>query len=200
MILLSSNAQQIFWLGRYLTRVQYLCTQFPFKEDQQALIYAHAFALDAADATALNVLVQDPNQFASFDQLYQHAKDNIQDLRGVLSAKSYAELNQLIKVANDNKAYICDVIGECHDILEAESQDIFLFFVLGQNVEQLDRQLRLDQDTQRTLDDIEKIVDLLTHLGWQQLAGAWEQLQVLPNSINFYRFSDRIQQLFEVDV
>ncbi len=30
MILLSTNAENIFWLGRYLTRTQYLCAQFPF--------------------------------------------------------------------------------------------------------------------------------------------------------------------------
>ena len=32
MILLNSNAQHIFWLGRYLTRIQYLCGQFPFHD------------------------------------------------------------------------------------------------------------------------------------------------------------------------
>lgn len=200
MILLSSNAQQIFWLGRYLTRVQYLCSQFPFEDDELADQYAHAFALNAHNADSLNHLVQDEQQFASFTQQFQCAKDNIQDLRGVLSAKSYAELNQLIKTASENKSYICDVVGECHDILEAESQDVFLFFVLGQHVEQLDRQLRLQQETQDTLIDLEKIIYLLSHLGWSELKGAWLQLQILPNSINFYRFSDHIQQLFEVDV
>ena len=200
MILLSSNAQQIFWLGRYLTRVQYLCSQFPFEDDEVAHQYANAFVLNVSDAAALNALVQDEQHISSFSQQFQCAKDNIQDLRGVLSAKSYAELNQLIKTASENKSYICDVVGECHDILEAESQDIFLFFVLGQNVEQLDRQLRLQQDTQDTLTDLEKIIDLLSHFGWTNLKGAWLQLQILPNSINFYRFSDHIQQLFEVDV
>jgi uncharacterized alpha-E superfamily protein len=200
MILLSSNAQQIFWLGRYLTRVQYLCSQFPFEDDQLARDYANAFALAAYDAASLNTLLNDTQQMASFSQQFQCAKDNIQDLRGVLSSKSYAELNQLIKTASEDKSYICDVVNECHDILEAESQDVFLFFVLGQNVEQLDRQLRLQQDTQETLVDLEKIIDLLSHVGWSTLKSAWLQLQMLPNSMNFYRFSDHVQQLFEVDV
>ena len=85
MILLSSNAQQIFWLGRYLTRVQYLCSQFPFQDNEQARAYANAFALAAHDAESLNQLVQNPQQFASFTQQFQCAKDNIRDLRGVLS-------------------------------------------------------------------------------------------------------------------
>jgi hypothetical protein len=200
MILLSSNAQQIFWLGRYLTRVQYLCSQFPFEDDHHADEYATAFSLPAHDAASLNALVQDSQQMASFSQQFQYAKDNIQDLRGVLSAKSYAELNQLIKTAGENKSYICNVVAECHDILEAESQDVFLFFVLGQQIEQFDRQLRLKQDPEQTLTDLAKIIDLLSHLGWSSLKSAWLQLQILPNSINFYRFSDHIQQLFEVDV
>lgn len=36
--------------------------------------------------------------------------------------------------------------SECQDILETESETIFLFFSLGQGIEELDRQLRLQQD------------------------------------------------------
>lgn len=200
MILLSSNAQQIFWLARYLTRVQYLCSQFPFQADDAAKKYANAFALGEHDAASLNTLVQDVQHFASFAQQFSCAKDNIQDLRGVLSAKSYAELNQLIKNASENSLDICDVVSECHEILEAEAQDIFLFFMLGQYVEQLDRQLRLKQDTQVTLNQLDQVIDLLTQLGWSGVKAAWQQLHILPNSINFYHFSDHIQHLFEVDV
>lgn len=200
MILLSSNAQQIFWLGRYLTRVQYLCSQFPFQNDATAQKYAYAFALGTHNAASLNALVQDHSHFASFHQQFQHAKDNIQDLRGVLLAKSYAELNQLIKQASEREVEICNVVAECHDILEAEAQDIFLFFMLGQYVEQLDRQLRFQEDTQQTLDALDQVVDLLSHMGWAGLKSAWQPLQLLPNSINFYQFSDHIQHLFEVDV
>lgn len=200
MILLSSNAQQIFWLGRYLTRVQYLCSQFPFQNDAAAQQYAHAFALGTHNAASLNALVQDHSHFASFYQQFKHAKDNIQDLRGVLLAKSYAELNQLIKKASEREVEICNVVAECNDILEAESQDIFLFFMLGQYVEQLDRQLRFQEDAEQTLDALDQVVDLLSYMGWSGLKNAWQPLQVLPNSINFYQFSDHIQHLFEIDV
>lgn len=130
MILLNSNAQHIFWLGRYLTRIQYTCSQFPFVEDQEALQYAHAFCLPAFDASSLNALLLDAEQPSSFHQQFQYAKDNIQDLRGILSAKTYAELNQLIKNAHANASYICDVAADCHDVIEAESADVFLFFSL----------------------------------------------------------------------
>ncbi|MFN4107023.1 MAG: alpha-E domain-containing protein [Acinetobacter johnsonii] len=200
MILLSTNAENIFWLGRYLTRTQYLCAQFPFTQDQPAMDYAHAFCLPAFDACSLNELILNPNNPASFNQLFQSAKSNVQDLRGILSAKAYAELNQFIKNATENTAYICDVVGECQDVLESEASDVFLFFSLGQMIEQLDRQIRLKQDAQNTLVEIENIVMLLKEMGWLNLAQAWLELKSQPDAMNFYHFSDYIQQLFEVDV
>lgn len=200
MILLSTNAENIFWLGRYLTRTQYLCAQFPFTQDQPAMDYAHAFCLPAFDACSLNELILNPNNPASFIQQFQSAKSNVQDLRGILSAKAYAELNQFIKNATENTAYICDVVGECQDVLESEASDVFLFFSLGQMIEQLDRQIRLKQDAQNTLVEIENIVMLLKEMGWLNLAQAWLELKSQPDAMNFYHFSDYIQQLFEVDV
>ena len=200
MILLSTNAENIFWLGRYLTRTQYLCTQFPFTQDQPAMDYAHAFCLPAFDACSLNELILDQSNPASFNQQFQNAKSNVQDLRGILSAKAYAELNQFIKNATENTAYICDVVGECQDVLEAEASDVFLFFSLGQMIEQLDRQIRLKQEKHRTLVEIDNIVDVLKGMGWIALAQAWTQLKAQPDAMSFYHFSDYIQQLFEVDV
>ena len=98
MILLNSNAEHIFWLGRYLTRTQYLCSIFPFQEDEAARDYAHAFCLPAFDASSLNELVLDPQQSISFISQFQYAQNNILDLRGVLSAQGYAELNKLIQM------------------------------------------------------------------------------------------------------
>lgn len=200
MILLSTNAENIFWLGRYLTRTQYLCSQFPFTQDQYAIDYAHAFCLPAFDACSLNELILDQSNPASFNQQFQNAKANVQDLRGILSAKAYAELNQFIKNATENAAYICDVVGECQDVLEAEASDVFLFFSLGQMIEQLDRQIRLKQENHRTLVEIDNIVDVLKGMGWIALAQAWTQLKAQPDAMSFYHFSDYIQQLFEVDV
>lgn len=199
MSLLSSNAQNIFWLGRYLTRTHYLCGQFPFIDDQIAKEYAHAFCLAAQDASSLNALVMNVDQPCSFHQQFEYAKSNVHDLRGVLSAKAYAQLNQLIKNAHDNVGLICDAVDECQDILEAESPEIFLFFSLGQCIEQLDRQLRLGQDETAAMNQLDYLVLELIKLGWTSLEKPWLQMKVLPDSINFYQFSDHILQLFEVD-
>jgi hypothetical protein len=199
-ILLNRNAEQIFWLGRYLNRIEYLCDQFPFQHNPQALQYAHAFCLPAFDADSLNALLQDVEQPASLNQQFQSTKNNIQDLRGVLSARAYAELHQLIQNAHENLAYIGDVAVECHEVLEAETEEIFLFFSLGQNIEQLDRQMRLKQEQEQTLKNLDNIIDLLNQMGWDKLNQAWHQLKLTPDCINLYHFHDHIQTVFEVDV
>ncbi|ANF81932.1 hypothetical protein A3K93_06825 [Acinetobacter sp. NCu2D-2] len=200
MVLLNSNAQHIFWLGRYLSRTQFLCAHFPFIKDDEAIAYAHAFCLPAFDAASLNALVLDETQPTSFKQQFQIAKDNIQELRGVFSAKAYAELNKLVKTADQNPGYICDVISDCQDILEAESADVFLFFSLGQCLEQLDHELRLGGDTALTLSKINYIVDELVEMGWTDLKEFWNELRQNTDLMRFYHFSDSIQHMFEIDV
>lgn len=199
MILLNTNAQHIFWLGRYLTRIEYLCTQFPFTDDQKAVTFAHAFCLPAFDASSLNELVLDPEQPYSFIQQFQYAKDNIQELRGIFSSKTYAELNQYIRNACENSTCICDVIADCREVLEAEPEEIFLFFSLGQTLEQLDRQLRLKQDQTQTLQHIAGFIEVLEQMGWESLDEAWQQLKTQPDQMSFYNFSDQVQYLFEVN-
>lgn len=199
MILLNSSAEYIFWLGRYISRIQYLCHQFPFKEDAEAAEYAKAFCLPAFDAMSLNELVLNESHAVSFKQQFLYAKDNIHELRGVLTAYGYAELNQLIKTASENPGYICDVVGECLDVLEAESHDVFLFFKLGQSIEQIDRQIRLNQNLSEALQALSIVVKLLEELGWDSLIDTWENLQKSSSSENFYLFSNQVHQMFEVN-
>ena len=200
MILLSSNAQNIFWLGRYLTRVQYLCSQFPFKTNASALDYANGFCLPAFDAHSLNELVLDAEHPESFYQQFLCAKNNIHDLRGVISAQSFASLNQLLQQAEQNSGLICDVCDECNDVLEAEEDELlFLFFSLGQKMEQFDRQLRLNQEQNQTLHQLDGLVKSLSQQGLDSLVEEWKRLKDQPERNNFYHFSDHVDSLFELD-
>ena len=199
MMLLKTNAENIFWLGRYLARTQALCQAFPFKNNEEARIYAAAFALSATDAATLNELILDEQQPNSFRKQFHAAIENIQQLRGILSAEAYAELNQLIRQAKEHRHYICDVVGECQDILEAESPDIFLFFSLGHSVEQLDAQLRLQQDESVTLARLDHIFTSLSALGWESLAPIWVHLKYQPNHLSFYQFTDHLHFMLGVD-
>ena len=117
----------------------------------------------------------------------------------MLSDQAYTELKLFIHSARDNASYICDVVQDCYEVLEAEPQSIFLFFQLGQKLEQLDRQIRLKQLTEMTVLQLDVIVQLLKDLGWVSLAEAWQQLKQQPDSMNFYHLSDHIQHLLAVD-
>ena len=198
MILLSRNAQNIYWVGRYLKRIQYLCNEFPFQNDQTAIEYSHAFCLAAFDACSLNELVLNQQQAISFHQQFQSIKNNIQDLRGVLSSKTYSELKNMIQTADQNAGYICTVVDECSEVLETENEDVFLFYSLGQLLENLDRQIRLNQDIAASVNELGRLIELLKDKGWHTLDDAWQHLKQHPNSNSFYQLNDQVQYLFEV--
>ncbi|APV34941.1 MULTISPECIES: alpha-E domain-containing protein [Acinetobacter] len=197
MILLSSNANNIFWLGRYLTRIQYFCNKLPFTDDQKAIDFSHAFCLPAYDAASLNTLALDPEQQFSLMSQFAVARDNIHELRAVLSANTYAEMIQLVKNASSQPGYICDVVSECNELLESESEDVFLFFSLGQKLELLDSLIRFKQDPSAVLNEIDVIVGLLNELGWTALDDAWISLKQSPDTMSLYHFGDQLQLMFE---
>lgn len=197
MILLSSNANNIFWLGRYLTRIQYFCNKLPFTDDQKAIDFSHAFCLPAYDAASLNTLALDPEQQFSLMSQFAVARDNIHELRAVLSANTYAEMIQLVKNASSQPGYICDVVSECNELLESESEDVFLFFSLGQKLELLDSLIRFKQDPSAILNEIDVIVGLLNELGWTALDDAWISLKQSPDTMSLYHFGDQLQLMFE---
>ena len=200
MVLLSSNAHHVFWLGRYLTRINVLCGHIPFQEDAVAAEYAHAFCLPAWNATSLNALILDPDQPFSLFSQFQTIKGNIQELRAVLSSKGYAELNQIIKAAHDKNQYICQVTSDCAEIIEAEDQNVFLFYSLGKLIETLDTQLRLNQNVESTLNEVETILMVMQDMGWHQFQQAWEQLKSAPDMLSFYNFHDKLEYIFEEGV
>ncbi len=197
MILLSSNANNIFWLGRYLTRIQYFCNKLPFTDDQKAIDFSHAFCLPAYDAASLNTLALDPEQQFSLMSQFAVTRDNIHELRAVLSANTYAEMIQLVKNASSQPGYICDVVSECNELLESESEDVFLFFSLGQKLELLDSLIRFKQDPSAVLNEIDVIVGLLNELGWTALDDAWISLKQSPDTMSLYHFGDQLQLMFE---
>ena len=195
----STDAREIFWLARYLTRIQYVCQQFPFKQNDAALTYAHAFCLPAFDAASLNELILNEEQPASFAMQLEQTQRKIKKLAQVFSKSTYAELKHCIQNACDNASYIGEVLQDCEALLDAEPQQIYLFFQLGQRIEQLDRQIRLKQSTEKTLLQLEMIVQCLKDLGWTSLVDAWVELKQQPDTMHFYHFSDHIQHLLSVD-
>ena len=88
---------------------------------------------------------------------------------------------------------------EVDEVLEAEEDELlFLFFSLGQKMEQLDRQIRLKQNREQTLQELDRLIDSLDQQGMASLPEVWSELKKQPDSMNYYHFSDHIDSLFEM--
>lgn len=198
MLLLTSNAYNIFWLGRYLTRIHFLCQHLPLQDDEHAKQLISALYLPAYDAASLTALLFDSEQSYSFSQQFSIAYDNVQALRGILSVQSYAELNAMFKSAKSNAVAICQVISDVEAVLEAESQDIFLFFSLGKYIEKLDQALRTQQECHDTLEKLDILANALSDYGWDDYVQVWQKFKVQPDLSTFNRLNAHLQQMFGV--
>lgn len=200
MILTSNQAKSIFWFGRSLSKVQYLCREFPFSCNDDALKYARAFCLPAFDASSINELILDHEQPASFFQQFQNTKKYIRELKGILSNATFTELNQLILHAERDANFICDMCEECADVIEAVGdQLLFLFFHLGQKIQQLDCQIKLKQNKLTTIQSLEALIDHLNQQGVCSLLDVWKDLKKQPDAMTLYHFSDHLDSIFELE-
>ncbi|MEB3752928.1 alpha-E domain-containing protein [Acinetobacter sp. MD2(2019)] len=200
MQLLTSNAYNILWTGRYLARIDFFCKHIPLQEDQLAQQIAAAFYLPAQNAETLNRLVLDPEQLCSFNQLFQAVYDNVQSLRGVLSSNGYAELNALFKQSKNNPGYICDALNDFDQILEGESNDLFLFFSLGKTVELLDHKVRLHEPADELVAVMDSFMPVLHDYDWREFERSWHDFKAQKDLQSFFSFVQRLQQVFEITV
>lgn len=198
MILLSSAAKNIFWLGRYLSRIQQACQLIPFVDDEQAVDYAQAFCLPAWDSQSLNRIFLDPEQPFSIQAQFAHIHSNIQQLRAVFNPLTYAELNRLSKTVDCNEDVVCAIVQECTEILDGEVEYVFLFYRLGFVLEQLDQQCRNEQVKLDKLEEINQLIQLLNNYGWQIDPVVWENLCRQTDMSTLYQFSQNLLQKFEV--
>lgn len=197
MILLNSAAQNIFWFGRYLSRIQHICAVLPFKKDEEAIEYAHSFCLPAWNAQSLNGLFLDPEQPFSLAHQFKYVRENIQQLRAVLSAHAYTELNKLTKIVDEQSITICDVVNDCSEVLEGEVEQVFLFYALGRTVESLDQICRLEGEDEGQIEEIHKILSLLKSYGWDTSETTWQSLRDDLCMTTLYQFCNEINFMFE---
>lgn len=201
MTLLRSNAQHIFWLGRYLMRMQFMCQYLPFQEDAVAIEIAHAFSLPAYDAASLNHLLFNAEQPYSLIAQMQLARDNVLELRGILTAKTYAQLNLHIKNAMLNPTtQMCQVVAQCMQIFEAEKAILAMFFNLGIHLEQLDASLRMSTDNAQIILALQTILQQLAPFASNGLLDTLQVLSVEQSFNQFYQFSSQLQEQFEANV
>lgn len=198
MVLLNSSAHQIYWLGRYLMRVKFAASHLPFTEDEKATKFAAAFGLVIENAELLNHYMLDKKQtFSLLNQLII-AKDNIQELRGILSSHAYAELNNVINTLQPQPDALSKAVEQCTQILEAEHEDVRLFLHLGQKIEQFDIELRFGEDLSVLVLELDLVVQQLANLNWENIDENWQVLKQQLTWDAYYTFTQQLENMFEV--
>lgn len=197
MVLLNSSAHQIYWLGRYLMRVKFAASHLPFTEDEKATKFAAAFGLVIENAELLNHYMLDKKQtFSLLNQLII-AKDNIQELRGILSSHAYAELNNVINTLQPQPDALSKAVEQCTQILEAEHEDVRLFLHLGQKIEQFDIELRFGEDLSVLVLELDLVVQHLANLNWENIDENWQVLKQQLTWDAYYTFTQQLENMFE---
>lgn len=197
MVLLNSSAHQIYWLGRYLMRVKFAASHLPFTEDEKATKFAAAFGLVIENAELLNHYMLDKKQtFSLLNQLII-AKDNIQELRGILSSHAYAELNNVINTLQAQPDALSKAVEQCTQILEAEHEDVRLFLYLGQKIEQFDIELRFGEDLSVLISELDTVVQQLANLNWENINENWQALKQQLTWDAYYTFTQQLENMFE---
>ncbi|MZY05899.1 hypothetical protein GUK58_07495 [Acinetobacter pittii] len=197
MVLLNSSAHQIYWLGRYLMRVKFAASHLPFTEDEKATRFAAAFGLVIENAELLNHYMLDKKQtFSLLNQLII-AKDNIQELRGILSSHAYAELNNVINTLQAQPDVLNKAVEQCTQILEAEHEDVRLFLHLGQKIEQFDIELRFGEDLSVLISELNTVVQQLANLNWENINENWQALKQQLTWDAYYTFTQQLENMFE---
>lgn len=197
MVLLNSSAHQIYWLGRYLMRVKFAASHLPFTQDEKATKFAAAFGLVIENAELLNHYMLDKKQtFSLLNQLII-AKDNIQELRGILSSHAYAELNNVINTLQPEPNALNKAVKQCTQILEAEHEDVRLFLHLGQKIEQFDIELRFGQDLSVLLSELGIVVQQLANLNRENIDENWQVLKQQLTWDAYYTFTQQLENMFE---
>lgn len=191
------TAFNLFWLGRYMGRLEGLCELQPLKDDQRAARFAQAFALPAWNAETLHWLLHEPTQPVSILASLQAIQRNTQEVRGCLSRSAYRVLQQLWRLYEVDNPDYCPLLGQACEHLQQELPELErTFWQLGLLIERLDRALRLEESGQAVVQDLRRLARALP-AGWEIVDLKVAQLGTRAADANvFYALCHELDELF----
>lgn len=191
------TAFNLFWLGRYMGRLEGLCELQPLTDDRRAARFAQAFALPAWNAETLHWLLHEPTQPVSILASLQAIQCNTQEVRGCLSRSAYRVLQQLWRLYEVDNPDYCPLLGQACEHLQQELPELErTFWQLGLLVERLDRSLRLHESGQASVQALQALVKKLPP-GWAVIGQQVDQLGEAPADANvFYALCHELDELF----
>ncbi|MEC7119702.1 MAG: alpha-E domain-containing protein [Pseudomonadota bacterium] len=196
MILTLSAASSLYWLGRYMVRVEGLCRLEPFQDDAHAVAYANAFSLPAWNVETLSQLLRDPNHLGSLPNNLAVIQDNVQSVRGILGREVFEAFNALWRQRGQSDACICDLLHQASQHMQALDLFTQVFWSLGRAVESVDMALRLGEPAQPAAQQVLQVAQRLPDPEWQSILECAEQLAISPDTSNLYGLCDRLHPAF----
>lgn len=196
MILTLSAASSLYWLGRYMLRVEALCQRLPFEDDAQALAYAHSFSLSAWNVETLLAALHDPQRVGSLPSNLAVVQDNIQAVRGILPRQVFEAFNALWRQRDQSDVCICDLLTQAATQLQQLDAVALVFWQLGRAVESVDMALRLHEPVQSAAEHLLSVAHQLPMPEWQLQVELVAQLVAQPDVVRLYALCDRLHLAF----
>lgn len=196
MILTLSAASSLYWLGRYMLRVEALCQVLPFEDEAQALAYANSFSLSAWNIETVLVALHDPQHTGSLPNNLAVIQDNIQAVRGILPRQVFEAFNRLWRQREQSDACICGLLTEAAAELQQLDSVARVFWQLGQCIESVDMALRLHAPVQVAADQLLQMAHQLPLPEWQLQVDLIAQLAAQPDVPHLYAVCDRLHLAF----
>lgn len=196
MILTLSAASSLYWLGRYMLRVEALCQRLPFEDDDQAIAYANAFSLSAWNAETLHATLHDAQRVGSLPNNLAVIQDNIQSVRGILPRAVFEAFNALWRQRDQADACICELLQHAAVQLEHLDPVAYGFWRLGHALEAVDMALRLHEPVQPVAEQLLQVAHRLPLPEWQLQVELVAQLVEQPDVIRLYALCDRLHLAF----
>lgn len=196
MMLTLSAASSLYWLGRYMLRVEALCQRLPFEDDAQALAYAHSFSWSAWNVETLLDAIHDPQRVGSLPNNLAVVQDNIQSVRGILPRSVFEAFNALWRQRDQTDSCICDLLHQAAVQLQQLDPVAHVFWQLGRALESVDMALRLHEPVQPAADQLLQVAHQLPLPEWQLQVELVAQLVEQPDVIRLYALCDRLHLAF----